>query len=87
MIAAEANCIFMAPSVEYLGHCIDRMSRSDVRVRTINEAQVPKNVMDYLIIITSLCPTLPPSFPFVPIITKTTEMDQFIYASRHVVVY
>ena len=44
----KAKCIFMAPSVEDLGHRIDRegLHPTDAKVRAINEAQSPKNITE-----------------------------------------
>ena len=44
----KAKCIFMASSVEYLGHRIDRegLHPTDAKVQAINEAQSPKNITE-----------------------------------------
>ena len=44
----KAKCIFMASSVEYLGHHIDRegLHPTDAKVQAINEAQSPKNITE-----------------------------------------
>ena len=44
----RAKCIFMAPSVEYLGHVIDKNGLHPTRekVRAIEEAHSPTSVME-----------------------------------------
>ena len=44
----QSECVFMAPSVEYLGHLIDQhgLHLSEGKIRAIKEAPAPKNVSE-----------------------------------------
>ncbi len=61
------KCIFMAPSVEYLGYVIDKDGVHPTRekVKAIRDARTPTRVTEsflgMLIIIQNFCPTSPPN--------------------------